>query len=65
MKFVLEISCNGAAFEDEYAGSELASILHNLATQVEKGYTVVYLHDTNGNHVGVAKFVHVNNEEIQ
>lgn len=58
MKLVVEISCNGAAFsDDDNTSYEVASILRDAAAKFEQGYVEVYLRDTNGNPVGVAKFV--------
>jgi hypothetical protein len=57
MKFVMEVTMNNAAFNDD--GSELPRILHKLADDLER-YDIApgvgfYLLDINGNHVGDAK----------
>lgn len=60
MKFVLEITCDNAAFCDDDGdpdpGFEVATILRSAAKAVENGAESVRLYDTNGNRVGVAKF---------
>ena len=56
MEFTVRIGCANAAFEEDNRGYEVASILRHLADQIEDGYTLVYLNDSNGNPAGVAEF---------
>ena len=56
-KFTVEIDCGNAAFDDFDREYEVAKILHELANSLESGRIgTIYLHDTNGNRVGAAKF---------
>ncbi len=59
MKFKLEIDCDNAAFFGGVEGdaSEVARILRDAATKVERLRRKFPLSDVNGNHVGVARFV--------
>lgn len=56
MKFTLEISCNNAAFADDFRDYEVSQILHSVAREVEEGFIKGRTYDTNGNPVGVYKF---------
>jgi hypothetical protein len=58
MKFVLEIHCNNAAFDDSDEGraEEVGRILAEAAKKVADGFTYIYLTDYNGNTVGTASF---------
>lgn len=52
MRFVLEMKCNGAAFEGEDFGPEVGRILRQVAERVEGGREAGNMLDTNGNAVG-------------
>jgi len=51
MKFVMEIECDNAAFE-EAPGHELARIIETAAVRVREGVHWGKLRDINGNQVG-------------
>lgn len=55
MKFILEISCDNAAFTDD-PGAETARILRRAAEIVENGGEDSRLADFNGNRVGGFEF---------
>ena len=64
MKFTLEITCDNAAFtdpdnidNDEALSTEVAFILRGISAQVDGGYTKGQIYDSNGNVVGVFKFL--------
>lgn len=50
-KFNLTIRADDAAFDDD-AGAEIARILRDAATALERGTRGAPLHDSNGNQVG-------------
>jgi hypothetical protein len=54
-KFVLEIDCDGAAFDD-CCSDELQAILQQAALQIRLGRFSWQLTDTNGNRVGGMRF---------
>jgi hypothetical protein len=49
--FKIEIDTGNAAFEDD-KGAEVARILRDVATALERGTRAAPLHDYNGNRVG-------------
>jgi len=49
--FSISIDTGNAAFEDD-AGAEVARILRDVATALERGTRGAPLHDINGNRVG-------------
>jgi hypothetical protein len=51
MAFTLKIDTGNAAF-DETPGEEVARILRDVATALERGTRGAPLHDSNGNRVG-------------
>lgn len=53
--FALHIHTDNAAFEDD-AGTEIARILREAATAIERGTRQQRLHDLNGNTVGRFRF---------
>lgn len=58
MRFVLDIECDNAAFEDENAITEVARILKQTAFDVDLNYsTFPRISDANGNPVGWAGFI--------
>lgn len=60
MKFIVEIECGNAAFDDECGGdlhAETTDILFQLAEKIKNMATFSYLYDSNGNMVGQAEFV--------
>lgn len=57
MKFVLEIECNNAAFDDDAMTGEVARILHVVAGQVKADVRDrLSIRDINGATVGWAEF---------
>lgn len=56
-KFVVEIDCDNAAFEDNMSG-EVGRLLMNAARLVDSGLENLPLFDINGNNVGRAFFAH-------
>lgn len=61
MKLSITIECDNAAFEDAGIGNECASILSGLARRLQ-GCSIPFqspirLTDSNGNAVGVARFI--------
>ena len=57
-RFTVKIDCQNAAFDgDCNARFEIAHILGDLRARVGNGADVFCLQDTNGNTVGIAKFV--------
>ena len=50
-QFKLTIQADNAAFDDD-AGAEIARILRDVATALERGTRGAPLHDYNGNQVG-------------
>lgn len=59
MKFTLDITCEGAAFDEDFPGVEVSRILEKVAKRIyaESGPGHTYpLMDFNGNTVGVARF---------
>ena len=49
--FTIDSSTGNAAFDDD-AGAEVARILRDVATALERGTRSAPLHDINGNRVG-------------
>jgi hypothetical protein len=59
MTYKIEINCDNAAFDDDFAAGEIARILKELANNISNNITPMNckLRDINGNIVGSAKMV--------
>lgn len=53
-KYLIEIDCDNAAFEDENLGWELSGILRRASVKLSNGELDFKLRDSNGNTVGSA-----------
>jgi len=56
MKFILEINCDNAAFEDNKE-AEVARIIRGLAIGLDEGGCFNFLRDHNVNTVGHCEFI--------